>query len=181
MPGLSTEALKALVRTVPDFPKSGIQFRDITTLLAHGEGLAASIDLLADRAATLGASKVAGIEARGFIFGTALALRLGLGFVPLRKAGKLPVEVISEDYALEYGSATLELDPTIIEPGEHVLVVDDLLATGGTAIAGANLLRRAGARVEHALFVIDLPELAGAQALRDAGVTPHALMEFAGH
>ncbi|MCB2065961.1 MAG: adenine phosphoribosyltransferase [Erythrobacter sp.] len=181
MPGLSTEALKALVRTVPDFPKSGIQFRDITTLLAHGEGLAASIDLLADRAVTLGASKVAGIEARGFIFGTALALRLGLGFVPLRKAGKLPVEVISEDYALEYGSATLELDPTIIEPGEHVLVVDDLLATGGTAIAGANLLRRAGARVEHAMFVIDLPELAGAQALRDAGVTPHALMEFAGH
>lgn len=186
MPGhftgpLAPEALKALVRTVPDFPRAGIQFRDITTLLAHGEGLAASIDQLAAIAAPMGANKVAGIEARGFIFGTALALRLGLGFVPLRKAGKLPVACIGEDYALEYGSARLELDPSIIAPGEHVLVVDDLLATGGTAIAGANLLRRAGARVEHALFVIDLPELAGAAALRNAGITPHALITFAGH
>jgi adenine phosphoribosyltransferase len=178
---LSRDGLKALIRTVPDFPKSGIQFRDITTLLAHGEGLAASIDLLAEFAAGLGADKVAGIEARGFIFGTALALRLGVGFVPLRKAGKLPVEVIGEDYALEYGVARLELDPTIVTPGEHVLVVDDLLATGGTAIAGANLLRRAGARVEHALFVIDLPELGGAQVLRLAGLSPHALIAFAGH
>lgn len=173
--------LKALIRTIPDFPKAGIQFRDITTLLAHGEGLAASIDMLADMAAPLGATKVAGIEARGFIFGTALALRLGVGFVPLRKAGKLPVETIAEDYALEYGVATLELDPTIIDDGEHVLVVDDLLATGGTAVAAANLLRRAGAVVNHALFVVDLPELSGSQALAEAQVEARALVEFSGH
>ncbi|MEL1251716.1 adenine phosphoribosyltransferase [Aurantiacibacter gilvus] len=173
--------LKALIRTIPDFPKAGIQFRDITTLLAHGEGLAASIDMLADMAAPLGATKVAGIEARGFIFGTALALRLGVGFVPLRKAGKLPVETIAEDYALEYGVATLELDPTIINDGEHVLVVDDLLATGGTAVAAANLLRRAGAVVNHALFVVDLPELSGSQALAEAQVEARALVEFSGH
>ncbi|WAT19350.1 adenine phosphoribosyltransferase [Aurantiacibacter sp. MUD11] len=178
---MSRDELKALIRTVPDFPSHGIQFRDITTLLAHGEGLAASIDHLVEIAADLGADKVAGIEARGFIFGTALALRLGVGFVPLRKAGKLPVETIGEDYALEYGSARLELDPSIVDDNAHVLVVDDLLATGGTAIAATNLLRRAGARVEHALFVVDLPELPGGKALAEAGITPHALVEFAGH
>ena len=178
---MTRDELKSLIRTIPDFPKTGIQFRDITTLLAHGEGLAASIDMLAELAAPLGATKVAGIEARGFIFGTALALRLGTGFVPVRKAGKLPVETISEDYALEYGAATIELDPTIIEPGEHVLVIDDLLATGGTAVAAANLLRRAGARVDHALFVVDLPELGGAQVLAGAQVQARSLIEFAGH
>ena len=178
---MTRDELKALIRTIPDFPKAGIQFRDITTLLSHGEGLAASIDMLADMAAPLGATKVAGIEARGFIFGTALALRLGVGFVPLRKAGKLPVETIAEDYALEYGVATLELDPTIVDDGEHVLVVDDLLATGGTAVAAANLLRRAGAVVNHALFVVDLPELAGSQALAAAQVKAQALVEFSGH
>lgn len=178
---MTREELRALIRTIPDFPKAGIQFRDITTLLAHGEGLAASIDMLAEMAAPIGAAKVAGIEARGFIFGTALALRLGVGFVPLRKAGKLPVETISEDYALEYGAATLELDPTIVDDGEHVLVVDDLLATGGTAVAAANLLRRAGAKVEHALFVVDLPELNGSRALAQARVRAQAVVEFAGH
>ncbi len=180
-PGLSREALKALIRTVPDFPTRGIQFRDITTLLAHGEGLAASIDMLAEAAASLGASKVAGIEARGFIFGTALALRLGVGFVPIRKEGKLPVACIGEDYSLEYGEARVELDPTIITPGETVLVVDDLLATGGTAIAAARLLRRAGAEVADALFVIDLPELGGAKVLAAEHLRAHALIAFDGH
>lgn len=180
-PGLSADALKALIRTVPDFPSSGIQFRDITTLLANGEGLAASVDQLARKAATLGADKVAGIEARGFIFGTALALRLGVGFVPIRKEGKLPVDCIGEDYALEYGEARVELDPSIIPPGERVLVVDDLLATGGTALAAVRLLRRAGAQVTDALFAIDLPELGGAQALASVQVEAHALIEFAGH
>lgn len=178
---MTRDELKALIRTIPDFPSAGIQFRDITTLLAHGEGLAASIDMLAEIAAGLGADKVAGIEARGFIFGTALALRLGVGFVPLRKEGKLPVECIGEDYSLEYGSARIELDPTIIAQGEHVLVVDDLLATGGTALAAARLLRRAGAHVEHALFVVDLPELDGGKALAAEGVQAQALIEFAGH
>ena len=173
--------LKALIRTVPDFPSAGIQFRDITTLLAHGEGLAASVDRLADIASDLGASKIAGIEARGFIFGTALALRLGLGFVSMRKAGKLPVACLREAYSLEYGEAVLELDPTIIDEGENVLVVDDLLATGGTALAATRLLRKAGACVDHALFVVDLPDLNGGQVLAKEGVAPHAVMEFSGH
>lgn len=179
--GLTEDELKALVRTIPDFPAQGIQFRDITTLIAHGEGLAAAVEGLAGLADGLEVRAVAGIEARGFIFGTALALKLGVGFVPLRKAGKLPVATISEDYTLEYGVATLELDPGIVEKGQKVLLVDDLLATGGTAIAGARLLRRAGARVSHALFVIDLPDLAGAQALAQEDVAARSLIAFHGH
>ena len=173
--------IKALVRTVPDFPAPGILFRDITTLIAHGEGLSATLDHLADAARECGANAIAGLEARGFIFGAMLAARLGLGFVPIRKAGKLPVPIIGVDYALEYGSARLELDPTLVDEGERVLLVDDLLATGGTALAGAELLRRAGGVVEHALFVVDLPELGGAGALRAAGIAPWSLMAFEGH
>jgi len=179
--GLTPADIKALVRTIPDFPAAGIQFRDITTLIAHGEGFAATIDLLVERAARIKPSAIAGIEARGFIFGAAIAARLGLGFVPLRKAGKLPVETIGVDYALEYGAARIELDPGAISPGERVLLVDDLIATGGTALAGVQLLREAGATVEHALFVIDLPDLGGADALRSAGATPDALVAFPGH
>jgi adenine phosphoribosyltransferase len=178
---LSPADIKGLVRTIPDFPAAGIQFRDITTLIAHGEGLAATIDHLVERAAATRSSAVAGIEARGFIFGAAIAARLGLGFVPLRKAGKLPVATIGVDYALEYGAARIELDPGAIDPGERVLLVDDLIATGGTALAGAQLLREAGATVEHALFVIDLPDLGGADALRAAGVASEALIDFPGH
>lgn len=177
---MSVARIEGLIRTVPDFPKAGIQFRDITTLLAHSEGLALSVDGLADCAGGLKVDAIAGIEARGFIFGTALALRLGVGFLPLRKQGKLPVATISEDYALEYGRAILELDPTLITPGQSVLLVDDLLATGGTALAGASLLRRAGAVCDNALFVIDLPDLGGEQALADAGITAHKLVSFAG-
>lgn len=173
--------IKALVRTVPDFPAPGILFRDITTLIAHPEGLEATVDHLVEAARPAQPSAVAGIEARGFIFGAAIAARLGLGFVPLRKPGKLPVETIGIDYALEYGAARLELDPTLVAAGEPVLLVDDLLATGGTALAGAELLRRAGARVDRALFVIDLPELGGGERLRGAGVEPCSLIEFEGH
>ena len=173
--------LRGLIRTIPDFPAAGIQFRDITTLIAHGEGLSATIDHLVERAAEAEPAAVAGIEARGFIFGAAIAARLGVGFVLLRKAGKLPVVTIGIDYALEYGNARLELDPGAISAGERVLLVDDLLATGGTALAGAQLLREAGAVVEHALFVIDLPDLGGAAALRAAGIAPHALVDFPGH
>ena len=173
--------IKALVRTIPDFPAAGIQFRDITTLIAHGEGFAATIDHLVDRAAKSGPAAGAGIEARGFIFGAAIAARHGLGFIPLRKAGKLPVATIGVDYALEYGAARIELDPGAIEAGERVLLVDDLIATGGTALAGVQLLRQAGATVAHSLFVIDLPDLGGADALRAAGVSAEALIDFPGH
>ena len=173
--------IKALVRTVPDFPAPGILFRDITTLIAHREGLSATLDHLAGAARTRGARAVAGLEARGFIFGAMLAARLGLGFVPIRKAGKLPVPTIGVDYALEYGSARLELDPGAIDAGERVLLVDDLLATGGTALAGAQLLRQAEAVVDHALFVIDLPDLGGGEALRAAGIEAEALFDFPGH
>jgi adenine phosphoribosyltransferase len=178
---LTPEQIRALIRTVPDFPAKGIQFRDITTLIAHAEGLSATIERLAEAAAPLRAAAVAGIEARGFIFGAALAVRLGLGFVPLRKAGKLPVDCLGLDYALEYGSARIELDPGSVSPGERIVLVDDLIATGGTALAGTQLLRQAGAVVEHALFVIDLPELGGARALRKAGIATHALVAFEGH
>ena len=178
---MSPAEIKALVRTVPDFPAPGILFRDITTLIAHPAGLSATLDQLVEKARSTRPTAVAGIEARGFIFGAAIAARLGLGFVPLRKAGKLPVRTIGVDYALEYGQARLELDPTLVAQGEPVLLVDDLLATGGTALAGAQLLRDAGARVDHALFVIDLPELGGGAQLRAAGVEPWALIEFEGH
>ena len=173
--------IRALIRTVPDFPAPGILFRDITTLIAHPEGLSATLDQLVEAARRTQPSAVAGIEARGFIFGAAIAARLGLGFVPLRKPDKLPVATIGIDYALEYGQARLELDPTLVVEGEPVLLVDDLLATGGTALAGAELLRRAGARVEQALFVIDLPELGGSEKLRAADVQSWALIDFAGH
>lgn len=178
---MTAEAIKARIRTVPDFPKQGIQFRDITTLLADAEGLAMSVQELARLSSTGTFDAVAGIEARGFIFGTALALELGLGFIPLRKAGKLPVETIGEDYSLEYGDARLELDPTLISAGESVLLVDDLLATGGTAVAAAKLLRRAGAKVDRAVFVVDLPELGGAAVLADHGVITEAVVAFVGH
>jgi len=179
--GALTQAeLKALVRTVPDFPARGIQFRDLTTLIAHPRGLASTIDLLADLAPP-DCVAVAGIEARGFIFGAALAVRLGLGFIPVRKAGKLPVHTIGVDYALEYGEARIEIDPTLIVPGEKILLIDDLIATGGTALAAVELLRQAGAACDRALFVIDLPELGGADRLRAAGLASTALIDFAGH
>ncbi len=178
---LTADDLKRLIRTVPDFPQPGILFRDVTTLIGHGEGFAASIGLLADRARAAEAEAIAGIEARGFIFGAAVAARLNLPFIPIRKPGKLPVPVLALDYALEYGTDTIEIDPTAVAQGQHVVVLDDLIATGGTALAAVKLLRQAGARVDHALFVIDLPDLGGAGRLRDTGVLVEALMDFPGH
>ena len=170
--------LKALVRTIPDFPKRGIQFRDITTLIGHGPGFSASVDWLAEQ---VGASEaVAGMEARGFIFGAAVAARLGLPFLPIRKPGKLPCEVIGVDYELEYGMDRLELDPHSVSDGQVVAIVDDLLATGGTARAATTLLREAGATVTTAAFVIDLPDLGGSRALQAEKVAVRALMEFEG-
>lgn len=172
--------LTGLVRTVPDFPAPGVLFRDINTLLADGPGFAAACGALAALATPLRPSLIAGIEARGFVFGAALASRLGLGFIPIRKPGKLPVPTLHRDYALEYGTGRLELDPTSIPPGARVLLVDDLLATGGTALAAAALLREAGAVVTDALFVIDLPDLGGTARLAAEGVQMQALMTFPG-
>jgi len=178
---MNREHLKALVRAVPDFPSPGILFRDITPLISHGEGFAACIRHLSAMAQAAGAQAIAGMEARGFIFGAAVAAHLGLGFVPVRKPGKLPVPTIGIDYALEYGRDRLEIDPTAIVEGRKIVIIDDLIATGGTALAAAELLRRAGARVDHALFVIDLPDLHGAERLRGADLTVEALMDFPGH
>jgi adenine phosphoribosyltransferase len=178
---MTSDDLKALVRGVPDFPKPGILFRDVTTLIGHGPGFAAAVALLAERAQAGAAEAIAGIEARGFIFGAAVAARLGLGFVPVRKPGKLPVPVLAIDYALEYGTDTLEIDPDAVGDGRRVVLVDDLIATGGTALAALQLLRKAGGRVEQALFVIDLPDLGGAERLRQAGLAVDALMDFPGH
>lgn len=177
---LSPDELRALVRTVPDFPEKGIQFRDITTLISDGRGLSSSVTHLAGIVEKAGAQKIAGMEARGFIFGAAVAVALGIGFVPIRKPGKLPVTTIGIDYDLEYGTDRLEMDPGAIMPNERVVIVDDLIATGGTALAATKLLREAGASVSQAAFVIDLPDLRGAQRLRKADVTVEALMAFAG-
>ncbi|MBX7460017.1 adenine phosphoribosyltransferase [Qipengyuania huizhouensis] len=177
---MSPRELKSLVRTIPDFPIEGIQFRDITTLIGHGEGFAATVDWLAERVRGSAAEAVAGMEARGFIFGAAVSAKLALPFLPIRKSGKLPCDTIGVDYALEYGSDRLEMDPASVAPGQKVAMVDDLLATGGTACATARLLREAGAVVEHAFFVIDLPDLGGAKRLGECGVSVAAVMDFAG-
>jgi adenine phosphoribosyltransferase len=173
--------LKSLVRTIPDFPKPGIQFRDITTLLIDGPGFAAAVDALVELARPYGADLIAGVEARGFIFSGPVARALGAGLLPVRKPGKLPGPRIGIDYALEYGADRLEIHEGACLPGHRVLLVDDLIATGGTALATIELLRRSGADVPAALFVIDLPDLGGAGLLRDAGVEAHALMSFEGH
>ncbi|MET3825643.1 adenine phosphoribosyltransferase [Sphingomonas sp. PvP055] len=172
--------LKALIRTIPDFPKPGILFRDITTLLLNAEGFATSIARMA--AATLGpVDLVAGIEARGFIFAAALAVPLKAGVLLIRKDGKLPGVTIAEDYALEYGTDRIAMHEDACAPGKRVLLVDDLIATGGTARAAVRLLRKAGAVVEQAQFLVDLPDLGGADALRADGLSVDSLVAFPGH
>lgn len=178
---MTPDDLKLLVRTVPDFPHPGIQFRDITTLIGNGPGLAATVELLAERARAAGAEAIAGMEARGFIFGAAVAARLALGFIPVRKPGKLPVPAMGIDYALEYGSDRLEIDPGAVRQGQRIAIIDDLIATGGTALAAAQLLRQAGGCVDHAHFVIDLPDLGGAERLRQVQIEVSAVMHFSGH
>ncbi len=172
--------LKALVRTIPDYPRKGILFRDITTLIEDPEGFRESIERISAAHKGLGITHVAGIEARGFIFGAGVAIELGVGFVPVRKSGKLPGETIGQNYALEYGVDTIEIHADVIKKGDKVLLVDDLIATGGTALAAVNLLRRTGAQVDHAAFVIDLVDIGGAQKLRDENVLINTLMTFEG-
>jgi len=173
--------LKSLVRSIPDYPKKGILFRDITTLIENPAGFRESIERIADAHRRLGITHVAGIEARGFIFGAGVAIALGVGFIPVRKKGKLPGETIGQNYALEYGVDTIEIHADVLKPGDKVLLVDDLIATGGTALAAVSLLRRTGAEVNHAGFVIDLFDLGGAEKLRHAGVEIFKLIDFEGH
>jgi adenine phosphoribosyltransferase len=169
------------VRTIPDYPKPGILFRDITTLLGDARAFRQAVDELVQPLAGAKIDKVAGIEARGFILGGAVAHQLSAGFVPLRKKGKLPHKTVGVEYALEYGVDVLEMHLDAVVSGERVMLVDDLIATGGTALAAVQLLRQAGARVVSAAFVIDLPDLGGADRLRAAGVPVSCLMAFSGH
>jgi adenine phosphoribosyltransferase len=173
--------LKALIRTIPDHPKPGILFRDITTLLLDPQGLRAAVDGLILPFLHLPLDLVAGIEARGFILGGAVAHELGKGFVPMRKRGKLPHKTIGQEYQLEYGVDAIEIHADAIAPGQRVLLVDDLVATGGTAEAAIELVRRTGGELVAAAFVIDLPDLGGAERLRRHGVVVHTLVNFAGH
>ena len=173
-------SLKAYIRTIPDYPKKGIQFRDITTLLKDPVGFQLAVTTLAERYLGMGIQKVAGIEARGFIVGAALAHHLGVGFVPIRKQGKLPAQTVGQDYDLEYGTDRIELHLDAIAPGERILLVDDLIATGGTAAAAAQLIRSVGGEVVEAAFIIDLPELGGRRRLEELGVKVFTLVEFEG-
>lgn len=168
------------IQTIPDFPKPGVQYRDITTLLGNAEGLALAVNTISDAYSGKGFTSVVGIEARGFIFGTAVAYKLGLGFVPLRKPGKLPGEVISMAYQLEYGEDQLQLHTNALSPGDNVLLIDDLIATGGTAEAASKLIQQTGATIGGCCFVVDLPALGGMNHLRDMGIECMALCEFEG-
>ncbi|WP_417620486.1 adenine phosphoribosyltransferase [Parasphingorhabdus sp.] len=169
-----------LVRTIPDYPKPGIQFRDVSTLLLDGPAFRQTIDRMAALVDPASFDLIAGIEARGFIVSAALSYALGKGKVMLRKPGKLPGQSVSIDYALEYGTDKIEMHVDAIRPSQRVLLVDDLIATGGTAMAGVELLRGQGAIVDQALFIVDLPDLGGAAKLSTAGLKPMALMAFAG-
>jgi len=171
--------LRRHIRTVPDWPVPGVQFRDITPLLAEPAAFKLMIDALAARYEAMQPELIAGLEARGFIIGAALAYRLGVGFMPIRKKGKLPHECIEESYLLEYGSATVEAHVDALRPGQRVVLVDDLIASGGTMGAGARLLQRLGAELLECAAVIDLPALRGSLQLREAGLPVFALLEYA--
>lgn len=175
------ELIKNSIKTIPDYPKPGILFRDITTLLENPQALAASVQIIADRYRNRGITKVVGTEARGFLFGTPIALTLGVGFVPVRKPGKLPRETLSESYELEYGDDKLEIHTDAIDSADKVLVIDDLLATGGTIEATVKLIRRLGGEVNDAAFVIELPALGGAERLNRQNIDCFSLVAFDGH
>ena len=172
--------VKDFIRTIPDFPKPGIQFRDVTTLFNDARGFRMAVDQLLHPYAGAQIDKVAGLEARGFILGGAVAHQLGKGFVPIRKKGKLPGKTVEQAYQLEYGEAVMELHDDALQPDERVLLVDDLLATGGTAEAGIRLIEKLGAEVIACAFVIDLPDLGGRAHLEKLGVPVHALCAFEG-
>ena len=172
--------LRDYIRTIPDFPQPGVQFRDVTTLLGDARGFRMAVDQLLHPYAGSRIDCVAGLEARGFILGGAVAHQLGVGFIPVRKAGKLPGATIAQSYALEYGDAVLEIHDDAIAPGQRVLLVDDLLATGGTAEAGVKLIERLGGEVAGCAFVVELPALGGRALLERMGLAVHALCAFDG-
>ena len=174
------KSVKDYIRTIVDFPHEGIMFRDVTTLFADPRGFRMAIDQMLHPYAGMQIDKVVGLEARGFILGGAIAHQLTVGFVPIRKKGKLPGAVISEAYTLEYGEAVMEIHDDAIKAGERILVVDDLLATGGTAAAGIKLIERLGGEIVSTSFIIDLPELGGRKVLEDMGMDVHVLCEFEG-
>lgn len=173
-------SIKSLIRTVPHYPKEGIQFRDITTLLKDPLGLKVTVDQLYKRYENESIEKVVGIESRGFIIGAPLAYKLGVGFAPIRKQGKLPAEVVGHDYELEYGNDRIEIHVDAVEKGERILLVDDLVATGGTALAAAELVEKLGGKVVEIACVIDLISLGGRARLEENGYSMFALCEFEG-
>ena len=172
--------IKKLIRTIPDFPKPGIMFRDVTTLFQDPEGFRTVIEILRERYADQEIDAVVGVESRGFIVGAPLALALGCAFIPMRKPGKLPAATHSETYELEYGTDELHIHVDAIKPGERVLIIDDLLATGGTARAAARLVRHCEGFIVEAAFIVDLPDLQGHEKLEDDGVPVFAICEFEG-
>lgn len=176
MSGITVEQLRAAIRDVPDFPKPGVTFKDITPILSDPKLFSTVIDTLADEAAKRGPDKIVGIDARGFLFGAAVAYRLGCGFIPVRKKGKLPYKSLCSSYELEYGSAEMEMHVDAISPGQRVVLVDDLLATGGTSAAAIHLVQQTGGMVEAALFFIELAFLKGRERL--VSVPVHTLVRF---
>lgn len=176
-----SEYIRAHIRTVPDWPAPGVQFRDITTLLANPRVFRVLVDQFVHRYFDARPAAVAGLDARGFILGSVVAYELGVGFVPIRKKGKLPYQTVQESYELEYGSATVEVHTDAVGAGERVLLIDDLIATGGTMMAGRKLLEKLGATVTEGAAIVDLPELGGSQRLRDSGLPLFTLVDFAGH
>jgi len=175
-----SEIIKSKIRTIPHWPKQGVMFRDITTLMKDKEGFSHLIQLLVDRYKDKEIDVVAGIEARGFITGSVLAHKLGIGFVPIRKPGKLPAETEFEEYDTEYSKDKIEIHKDAISPGNKVLLVDDLVATGGTALAACNLIKKLGGEVVEFSYIIDLPDLGGKKKLQDAGYNVFNLIEFEG-
>ena len=175
------ELIKSSIKSIPNHPKKSNIYRDITSLLEVPAAFKATIDLIVEKYKDQGLTKVIGTESRGFIFGAPVALALGLPFIPVRKPGKLPREVIAQSYQLEYGQDTLELHTDAISQGDNVLIIDDLLATGGTVEATVKLVQRLGGEVKHAAFVINLPELGGEKRLRDLGIDCYTLVNFEGH
>jgi adenine phosphoribosyltransferase len=176
-----SDYIRAHIRTVPDWPAPGVMFRDITTLLANPRVFRVLIDQFVHRYFDARPAAVAGLDARGFIIGSVVAYELGVGFLPIRKQGKLPYQTVQETYTLEYGEATVEIHTDAVKAGERVLLIDDLIATGGTMLAGAKLLQRLGAEVIEAAAIVDLPELGGSARLQDAGVPVFSLVRFDGH
>jgi len=177
---MNNDDLKAMIRTVPDFPKKGIMFRDITTILQNKEAFQYVIDQFYERYGDKNIDVVASVESRGFIFGAALAYKLGCSFVPIRKAGKLPHKTINQEYDLEYGKAVIEIHEDAIQKGQKVLIVDDLIATGGTCVASINLIKNLGGEIVECAFVVELPDLHGREKIENKNLKVFSLVEFEG-